>query len=206
MVFTVACCFLKGGVGKSTTAVAIAESGAAAGRVTLVDCDEQGSCYDWSMLAAASGRPLRSTVIRMPKVRDLTQRLHSVSLGADLLVVDSPPPGDMAMIHGVIAAADYVVAPVPPQRADLARIPSTLEIARQYGKPMRAVLTMVRGGLAERDDAVAALAELGVPVFDAELPLTARVERNYGQPPIGILARFGYEILAQIIKEVQQNA
>ena len=206
MTYVVACSLLKGGAAKTTTAVAIAEAAASSGRVTLVDCDAQGSAYDWSMLAAASGRPLQSTVIRMPKVTDLAHRLHSVSLGADLVVIDAPPPGDLAMAHSVIAAANHVIIPVPPQRADLARVDPTAKIAREHGKPLRAVLTMVRGGLAERDQAVAALAGLGVPVFDTELPLTVSVQRNYGQPPYGVLARFGYQLMIEILKEARQDA
>lgn len=206
MPYVIAVSLLKGGSGKTSTAVAIAEQAAYAGQVTLIDCDPQGSCYDWSMLAAASGRPFRSTVIRMPKVADLAQRLHSASLGADLVVVDSPPPGDLAMAHSVIAAASYVVIAVPPQRADLARVPATVAIAREHGKPARAVLTMVRGGLAERDEAVVALKELGVPVFDTELALTVSVQRNYGQVPYGVLARYGYDLLSEIIKEARQDA
>ena len=206
MTYVISVSLLKGGAAKTTTAVAIAEQAAAAGRVTLVDCDPQGSAYDWSMLAAASGRPLRSTVVRMPKVTDLAQRLHSVSLGADLVVIDSPPPGLLAMAESVIEAASYVVIPVPPQRADLARVPATVDIARRHGKPARAVLTLVRTGLAERDGAVTALAELGVPVFDTELPLTVSVQRNYGQQPYGVLARYGYDLMTEILKEARQDA
>jgi chromosome partitioning protein len=206
MPYTIAVCLLKGGSGKTTTAVALAELAATAGRVTLVDCDSQGSACDWAALAAASGRPFRSTVIPMPKVRDLAHRLHSVSLGADLVVIDAPPPGDEAMARSVIEAASYVVIPVPPQRADLARVPHTMDIAREYGKPARAVLTMVRGGIAERDEAVTALAKLGVPVFDTELPLTVSVQRNYGLAPYGVLARYGYQLVNEIIQEARQNA
>src|SRR5271165_2662037 len=142
MPYVISIALLKGGAGKTSTAVAIAEAAAQGGRVTLIDCDSQGSAYDWSMLAAASGRPFKSTVIRMPKATDLAQRLHSVALGADLVVIDAPPPGDLAMAHNVIAAADYIVIPVPPQRADLARVAPTMKVVREHGKPARAVLTL----------------------------------------------------------------
>lgn len=203
MTYVLGICLRKGGSGKTTTAVALAEAAAfGTSRVTLVDCDAQGSAYDWSMLAAASGRPLRSEVVRMPKPGELARRIPT--LGADLVVIDAPP-GNLDMAIDVIAASDFVVVPVPPQRADLARVPATAEIAREHGKPARAVLTLVRAGLAERDEAVAVLAAAGVPVFDTELPLTVAVQRNYGQGVTGVLARYGVDLMTEILKEAEQN-
>lgn len=205
MAYVISVALLKGGVGKTTTAVALAEAASYGGRVTLIDTDPQGSALHWSEEAAASGRPLRSTVIS-DRDPGLPRRIGPVSLGADVVVIDAPPPGALPIAAGAIEAADFVVIPVPPQLADLARVPSTVKIARDLGKPVRAVLTMVRAGLSERDGAIAALEAAGVPVFTTELPLTVGVQRNYGMPVSGVLARFGYDLMSEILEEARQHA
>lgn len=204
MAYVISVSLLKGGVGKTTTAVALAEAASYGGRVTLVDADPMGSAYRWSMLAAESGRPLRSTVMPMADV-DLSRRIGSAAAGADMVIIDAPPPGARAIGLSAIAAADYVVIPTPPEMAALDRVPATVEAAREHGKPARAVLTMVRAGLAERAGAVAALEAWGVPVFDTELPLTVTVQRNYGRAVTGVLAGFGFDLLAEILKEAQHG-
>jgi chromosome partitioning protein len=205
MAYIISVSLLKGGVGKTTTAIALAEAASYGGRVKLIDCDPQGSARDWWERAAASGKPLRFPVDRQP-TSDLARRISSATLDVDMAIIDAPPPGNLQIARGAIEIADYVVIPVPPQQADLARVPATAEIAREHGRPARAVLTLVRAGLAERDSAVAALATLGVPVFGTELPLTVSVQRNYGQVPYGVLARYGFDLMTEILEEAKQNA
>lgn len=122
-----------------------------------------------------------------------------------MVVVDAPPPGNLKIARAAIGAADYVVIPVPPEMAALDRVPATVDIARELGRPVRAVLTMVRAGLAEREAAVAALHSWNVPVFATELPLTVSVQRAYGQPVTGVLANYGFDLLEEILKEAQAN-
>lgn len=205
MTYIVSVALLKGGVGKTTTAVALAEAASYGGRVTLIDTDPQGSALHWSEEAALSGKPLRSTVIS-DRDPGLPSRIGPVSLGADVVIIDAPPPGALAIARGAIEACDFVVVPVPPQLADLARVPATVKMARDHGKPVRAVLTMVRGGLAERADAIAALEAAGVPLFAAELPLTVSVQRNYGMPVTGALAKFGFDLMTEVLEEAKQHA
>jgi chromosome partitioning protein len=199
MAFVVTVALLKGGVGKTTTAVALAEAASHGGRVTLIDADPMGSAYRWSMLAAAADRPLRSTVVARSET-SLARSIGPEALGADVVVIDSPPPGALRYAESAIEAADFVVMPCPPQKADLDRVDATVKMAREHGKPCSVVLTMVRAGLAERDATVATLDAWGVPVFTTELPLTVAVERNYGQPVTGPLARFGFDLMTEILR------
>ena len=95
--------------------------------------------------------------------------------------------------------------PVPPQLANLDRVQATMKIAANHGTAAAAVLTQVRGGIEDSAAAAAALKQWGVPVYEAELPLTVAVQRAYGQPVTsGPLLRFGIALLTEILKEAQQ--
>jgi hypothetical protein len=62
-----------------------------------------------------------------------------------VVVIDSPPPGDLAVARAAADAADTVVMPTTPNYADLDRVNATAEIAA--GKPAGATMVQVRGGL-----------------------------------------------------------
>jgi chromosome partitioning protein len=198
---------LKGGVGKTTTAVGLAEGMSLAARTLLIDADAMGSAYRWSQLAAESGQPLRADVVPMPAA-DLPRRIRSVSGGYTGVVVDAPPPGvnALAIAAAAVESADLVLIPTPPEYAALDRVPATVKQATEHGKPALAVLTMVRTGLAEHQAARDALAGWGVAVATTECPLTVSVQRNYGQAVTGTLARFGLDLLAEILDMMGVNS
>jgi chromosome partitioning protein len=198
MALTIVVELLKGGAGKTTVSVALAEAaaGTGVGLVTLVDADPMGSSLRWSQLAEEDGRPLISTVVGLPS-QDLSRRLGSVTHGSAIVVVDTPPPGNLRIASSAIEVADVVVMPTPASMADLDRVPPTVDAVRKAGKPLYSVLTRVRNG-ADRDSAIDALKSWGVPPLDTELRLSVDVARNYGRPPAGILARFGRELLDEV--------
>src|SRR5579859_5635640 len=154
MALTVCVLNLKGGVGKTTTAVALAESAALGAQTLLIDADSMGSAYRWSQLAAESGRPLRSAVVAMAAA-DLPRRIGQASTGYGVVIIDAPPPGPgaLAIAGAAIGSAGLVVIPTPPEYAVLDRVPATLKEAAEHDVPALAVLTMVRAALAERDAA-----------------------------------------------------
>jgi cellulose biosynthesis protein BcsQ len=199
LVITVA--LLKGGVGKSTVAVTLAELASHGGNVTVIDMDPMASAYRWSRLAAESGTPLRSTVV--PRAdKSLSKNLGAAALGADIVVIDAPPPGDLALGRAAIEAADYVVIPCTPELAALDRVPATVDIATDAGKRYRVLLTMVRRGLAEHQAALSTLTSWQTPVFQTVMPLAVSIQRCYGQQVSGTLARYGVAVLTEIFKEI----
>lgn len=205
MAFIITVATLKGGAGKTTTAVTLAEQASAGGGpAVLIDADPMGSAVRWSVLAAEAGQQFRSTVIGMP-AQDITRRLGPATRGAPVAVVDTPP-GALGIARSAIEAADVVIMPCQPNGADLDRIPATYRSAAECGVPAYAVLTMVRRRLADCRAAAAALAAWGVPVLETQLPLAAAVQRNYGRAPRGILARFGVDLMTEILDVTKGQA
>jgi chromosome partitioning protein len=200
MAYVITVALHKGGVGKTTVAVALGSAAAAAGiPVTVIDADPMGSAVRWSALADQAGRPLQATIVGMP-VQDISRRIHSISRDSKVVIIDAPPPGALGIARAAIEAASLVVMPCPPRLADLDRVVSTTDDAHRSGVPARAVLTQVRSGLAELDAAADFLKQQGVTLYDTSLPMTVSVQRAYGQAlASGPLMRFGVDLLAEII-------
>lgn len=105
----------KGGVGKTTLAVHIADAIARTTRsVLLIDADPQGSALDWA--AARSGAPL-FPVAGLPKA-SIHKELPSLAKGYDVVIIDGPPRVyDVA--RSAIMASDLVLIPVQPSPYDV---------------------------------------------------------------------------------------
>ena len=96
---------VKGGVGKTTTAVYLAAAAAQRGRhpIVLVDADPQGSTAEWYDAEPFEGVEL----IEGPSVRTVTKAMNQ---GDGIVVVDTPP-GEGAVVQAALARADAVVIP-----------------------------------------------------------------------------------------------
>ena len=202
MAFVISVVLLKGGVSKTTTALALGEAAALSMPVVIVDMDPMGSLARWSELAADAGRPLRCEVVSDPEP-GVPGRLHAIAGHAQLVVIDTPGPGALDRSREAIGLADRVVMPVPPNLADLDRVHPTVKMADDYDSPARAVLTQVRGGIEDSAAAAVTLKSWGVPVYDTQLPLTVTVQRAYGKAlTSGPLLRFGTDLMTEILNEI----
>ena len=188
----------KGGVAKTTASVAVADAASVAGRrVALVDADSQGSAMDWYRLAAQTEFPLRvKTALPLPtgEIRDhLLEHLED----EDLVIIDGPPA--LGPTHeSVIASADLLVVPTPPQRACLQRLPTMAQLAEKHHVPLVIVLTLVRAGVDDVDAFCAILVRRGFTVLTTELRQSVHAARNYGYRPVGSLAAFGRNLWAEL--------
>lgn len=190
---------LKGGTAKTTTAMYVAAGLARAGRVLLVDADPQGSALDWS----EHTERLPATVIPWP-TRDLARRVADVAGDYDHIVIDTGP-GNPAILRQALLATDELLVPVAPSPVELRRLAPTFELAAEVdagaGHPVLARVLLARVQARTRAAAAArtVLADLGLPVMTAEIPLRQRYALAWGSVP-GIEPGSDYDqVLADLL-------
>ena len=111
----------KGGVGKTTLALLLAEAFRRRGDGSEVwDADPQGSAYDWAAAAAENDDPLPFPVMPVNKAQ-----LRRQPPAAAWTIVDTPP-GDPEAITLAAARADFVLIPTDASPMDMKRAAATL--------------------------------------------------------------------------------
>jgi chromosome partitioning protein len=172
---------LKGGTGKTVTAVYLAGALAMRGRTLLIDADPQGSALSWS--EEAEGLPF--AVVGLP-VRDLHKRLNGILPGLTHAVVDTPP-GDRTIVRSAIAATGVIVVPIPPSIIDLDRLGPTLDLIAEVEatSPTQTFVLFTRVRAATRSGTLTReiLAEMGVSLLEAQIPLRESLSTSFGTVP-----------------------
>lgn len=93
---------LKGGTGKTTTAVHLAAGLSRRAPTLLIDADPQGSATEWALLIGAEC-PFEFLTDAEP---DLHRRLPDMARSYEHVVIDTPPGHDSVVRSAILAATD----------------------------------------------------------------------------------------------------
>ena len=160
----------KGGVGKTTLAITVAEAlTRRKRRVLLVDADPQGSALDWA--AARQGEP-RFPVVGLPRP-SIHKELAAISQGYAWTVIDGPPRV-YEVARSAIMASDAVFIPVQPSPYDVWAANEILELFKEsdvYRPDVRRAFVVNRriANTAIGRDVNEALAEYKLPVLKSAI-------------------------------------
>lgn len=149
----------KGGVGKTTTAMALAAEFAEKYKVLAVDADPQQSLSWWANRGEGEAK---FEIVQQTEPQNL-RKLRKEN-NYDLLVIDTPPALGSETLGAVLAIADYLVLPTPCAPMDLAALIATVQAAViPKAIPHRVILTKVDvRSLGEAWEAQNTLRELGI--------------------------------------------
>jgi chromosome partitioning protein len=161
----------KGGSGKTTTAICIADEWHRRGADTLlVDTDDQATARTWGD-AAAEADHTAPTVIGMGT--DFHDELPELAGGYDRVVVDCPPGHSERQRSGLMCA-DVALIPCGPGLTDVWSMAETIDLAKtaQHVRPaLEAAILVTRKDARTvlADEVREELERVDLPVLDTEL-------------------------------------
>lgn len=185
---------LKGGVGKTTTAIALATAASRSGMESVVlDADQQSSASLWALAAAEGDDPLpfeveSANIATIRKVRSKKDRF---------VVIDCPPNGRVT--DEAMAKADFVVVPTTPSAMDMQQTWVTTATLEEAGKLHAILLTRCQPRTLAFKGTLAEIKEKDASAFETHIPQREDVKNFFGSSFGDDL--FGYDSVLREIEE-----
>lgn len=190
---------IKGGVGKTTTAIALATLAARDGRKAVVlDADAQSSVSLWAWNAEQNGEALPFPV----ESANIATLRRLGDGGGRFVVIDTPPTGKIT--DEAKDAADFVVVPTSPNSIDLQQTSAVVDTLEEAGKPYAVLIVRAEPHTIALRSAQECFRERDASIFDTVIPKRADLGNIYGQPFGGNM--HGYEDVYRELKEATEEA
>ena len=187
---------LKGGVGKTTSAVYLAAVASGGRRpVVVIDADPQASAADW-LETNDDERLQKVTVVEAPTDRLLLKAIDRID--ADEVAVVDTPPGHERLLAKAMERAAVVVVPTRVGGVETPRANAVLDLVPDR-VPSGLVIASARTYTRDYQDALVDWGEAGVPVWGT---IPERVAIAAG--PAGPLSYEGYEAYRNVWRRLQR--
>lgn len=177
MIITVAA--IKGGVGKTTLAMVLAETMSRARPehpVLLLDMDPQGSATGFASRTEGLLTNVRQLTGR--SAGQLSRLIREETAGEDLVVIDTPP-GNIDIADAAIGEASLVIVPTEPYLDPMTQAIETIEMANGVA-PAAVLLNLVNPSANDSAAARRVLAGAGTRILDIEVPNWVAIARIDG--------------------------
>ena len=193
---------LKGGVAKTTTAMALATAAKREGKeVELYDCDPQSSASLWAMVADETGDPLPFPV---SSANIATVRMAGKRLRKDpdrWLFIDCPPSG--RIMDEAASVSDFVIIPTGSGAADVVKTMETARSLTARGVFYGVLLTQVAANTLSFAKALGEIADADLSYFDHQIRRREGLKNFFGNSFGNDL--FDYEVIWEDLKQILRD-
>lgn len=176
---TISVAAIKGGVGKTTLAVALAEtmSRARPGKpVLLLDLDPQGSAMGFAERTDGLLTRVRPIVGR--SAGQLSRLIREAAHDEDYVIIDTPP-GSIDITDAAIGESDFVLVPTEPYLDPMTQAVETVSMADGVA-PTAVVLNLVNSSANDSAAARRVLSQTDTTVLEVDIPNWVAIARING--------------------------